>query len=91
MHAQPPRGRHHFLDNRRCNLERMGRVGHVLQHFSTKDGIEAGIWCGDSGDVADEPDFRLQAFIWRACPRPAPWYWQKACDTQSSGHSIDGF
>lgn len=37
-------------------IQRMGRLGHMLEHFATEDGIKAGIGCGDRGDVADQID-----------------------------------
>lgn len=66
-------------------IERVGGFGHVLQHFATKDGIEAGIWRRDSDDVANQvnacgvPAIRLKPSS-GALPA-APWYWQKSCDT----------
>ena len=61
--------------SRRANSSsaRVG-FGHVLQHFAAEDCVEAGIWCGYSGDVADQidtggiPAIGLQTFIRRARP-----------------------
>lgn len=84
-------GRHVHVGGERCGqyhhatgfeqagefIERMGGFGHVLQHFAAEDDVEAGIWRGDGGNVADQinargvPALVLQTFI--RCP-PLPWY-----------------